>query len=470
MRHLLIFSLCLFLVSCDPVKEPPILPLSPCKPCIKATPPPKNCCPIHPVPGTTSSLSDLVDIALHNSPLTKFSWSAARAASAGVTIAESTYYPTIDLDAEATRQHFSGLATIGANGGGTNLQPSGNLTYYDGVITLSYLLWDFGNGREASVMSAKETLCSSSWNYSWTIQSVMMKVVSSFWNTIGTKSLVDAAVADLKDAQMVLEATIARQKAGLATHVDVAQAQATYVKAELNLVSAKGNYENAQAALATSVGLEPNTVLPLQKPVAIEPTALSHDLNRLLAKAKCCRADLTALKTAIKAQAYNVQVEKAKLYPTLNLVAYGARVWYLNPNSSGNDYSATLDLHYQLFTGFQIEGSIKQAEAQLDMVVAAYKNQELDALLNVNNSYTATKTALESFDYAKTYLVWAKDSFDANLAGYKSGTRSIVEVINAEATLSDARSELVNSETNYFTSLANLAYTTGLLVSQEVAQ
>lgn len=469
MRLVILLTFCL-LIGCHPVKAPPLLPLTPCIPSVKPKSPPCDPCPIHPIPGEPSSLSELVDIALLNHPLTKEAWGLSRSASAAVTISESTYYPTIELDVEGTRQHFSAFANIGANGGGTNLQPNGTLTYYDVVLSLTYLLWDFGDGRYNTVMSAKESLCASAWNYSWTIQSVMINVVSSYWNTIGATANLTAAESDLKDAQTLLNVSIAKQKAGLATHVDVAQAQANFVKAELNLVSAQGDLANAKASLATSVGLEPTTELPIYKPTPIEPTVLSKDLDRLVSKAKCCRADLTALKAAIKAQAYTVAVQKSHLYPTLNFGSYGARVWYLNPNSVGNDYSATIDLNYQLFSGFSTIGAIKQAEAQLDMLVAHYKNQELTALLNVSNSYTATKTALESYGYSKEYLIWAQDSFDSNLTGYKNGTRSIVDVINAEATLSDARSQLVNSETNYFTSLATLAYSTGLLVSQEVAQ
>lgn len=467
MPLIMLLLLC-FLMGCSPVKEPPLLPLSPCVPCIKPLPPPCSPCPVYPLKDEESSLSELVDIALHNHPLTKESWSKARAASAGVTISESSYYPTLDVDAELTKQRFSAFGNIGGNGGGTLVQPSGVLTYYDLVLSLTYLLWDFGGGRQSGVLSAKETLCSSAWNYSWTIQSVMISVVTSYWDTMRAKADLEAAESDLKDAKTVLDVTIAKQRAGLATHVDVAQAQANYVKFELNLVSAQGALKNTEAALATHMGLEPNVPVKLSKPTALEPTALSQDLSRLLTKAKCCRADLSALKAAVKAQAYNVDVQKSKLYPTLSGSIFGAKVWYQNLGSDGLDYSGNIDLNYPLFTGFNITGSIKQAEAQLDQMAAHYKYQELAALLNVNNSYTSTITSQESFAFAKEYLIYAKDSFDANLTGYKNGTKSIVDVISAETTLVDARSQLVSSETDYYRSLANLAYTTGLLVSQEV--
>ncbi|MEI6531758.1 MAG: TolC family protein [Chlamydiota bacterium] len=466
---LVIFLLTYLVMSCNPVKEPPLLPLSPCIPSVRPSPPPKSSCPIYPVKDQASSLSELVDISLHNHPLTKEAWSQARAASASVTISESSYYPTLDLDIEGNQQRFSNFANIGGTGGGTTLQPIGVLTYYDIVLSLTYLLWDFGGGRQSGVLSAKETLCSSAWNYSWTIQSVIINVVSSYWDTIRAKSDVEATTADLKDAQTLLDVSIAKKRAGLATYVDVSQSQANFVKAELKLVAAQGLLENSQAALATSMGLAPNTPLLLAKPHALEPTALSQDLDRLLARTKCCRADLTSLKAALKAQAYNVDVQKSKLYPSLNASLIGAKIWYKGTGGgSGLDYSGTIDLHYPLFTGFNITGSIKQAEAQLDQMAANYQYQELTALLNVNNSYTSTVTSLESFKYAKEYLIYAGDSFAANLTGYKNGTKSIVDVISAETTLSDARSQLVDSETTYYRSLANLAYTSGLLVSQEV--
>lgn len=465
LRNLFFLSLVFLLPACNPVKEPPIVPLSPCKPSVKPKPPPKSNCLVYPSSDQGSSLSELVDVALHNHPLTKESWSQARSASAGVTIAESPYYPQLMGDLEASRQKLS-VATIGsAAASGT-----GAFTAYDALLSLSYLLWDFGE-RSNNLMSAKETLCSASWNYSWTIQSTMINVISSYWRMIGAKANMEAAEADLEDASTLLEVSKTKKRAGLATYVDVAQAQANYVKAELNLVAAKGALENTHSTLATNIGLEPTTKFSITQPAPLEPTRLTDDLQKLVDRARCCRADLTSLRIALKAQAYAVEAQKAQLYPTLNAGGWLARVWYTSPTPSNSvDFNAALNLNYPFFSGFETVGTIKEYEANLDAQWASYKNQENNALLNVATNYTSVKTALESISYTKTYLTYAKDSFAANLKGYKSGTKSIVDVISAETTLSDARSRLVESETNYYISLANLAYTTGLLVSQEVAK
>lgn len=459
-----IFILTYLVISCNPVKEPPLVPLSPCVSCVRPLPPPKSSCPIYPIKDQASSLSELVDISLHNHPLTREAWSQARAASAAVTISESVYYPNIDLDLPVSQQDFQKL-------GNFSVAPViGQTTFYSAILNLKYILWDFGGGRESGVMSAKEALCASAWNYSWTIQSVMINVVRAYWDTIEAKSDLEAKTSDLKDAKTLLDVSIAKKRAGLATYVDVAQAQANFFKAELNLVSSQGSFENSQAALAVSMGLSPNTPIPLTKPHVIEPGALSVDLDRLLTRTRCCRADLISLKAALKAQAYNIDVQKSALYPSLNFRSILGRLWQQGRGGgSGVDTSWTIDLNFPLFSGFSTLGSIKQAEAQLDKLAANYQYQELTALLNVNNSYTSTVTSLESFKYSKEYLIYAGDSFSANLAGYKNGTKSIVDVISAETTLSDARSQLVNSETTYYRSLANLAYTSGLLASQEVA-
>ena len=460
-----VLLLLILLSACNPVKEPPIVPLSPCTPCVKPSPPPKDPCSlIYPVDGRGVTLCELIDIALHNHPLTKESWAQAKAASAGVTIAESSFYPHLMLDLEANKARLS-AANISVTGSGL-----GTFTSYDAMLSLSYLLWDFGGGRAYTLMSAKEMLCAASWNYSWVIQGTMINVISSYWQTIGAKASVEAAEADLKDAFTLLEVSETKKKAGLATHVDVARAMANYVKAQLNLVSAQGTYKNNQSALATNIGLEPDIEFILERPRAIAPSRLTEDLDRLLARAKCCRADLTAMKIALKAQSYAVEAAKSQLYPSLNASGWAAKVWYQGIGGiHGLNYSGALNLNYPFFSGFETLGTIKQDEAKLAEDLAAYKNQENNALLNVANNYTSVKTSIESVAFSKKYLAYAQDSFASSLKGYKTGTRSIEDVVSAEATLSDARSSLVESETQYYVSLANLAYTTGLLVSKEVA-
>ena len=70
---------------------------------------------------------------------------------------------------------------------------------------------------------------------------------------------------------------------------------------------------------------------------------------------------------------------------------------------------------------------------------------------------------MESMGYAKAYLDSAEEDFQVNLKKYRVGTGTIVDLISAQTAVADARSQLAQAQNNWYTSIANLAYATGIL-------
>ena len=59
------------------------------------------------------TLTDVVDIALHNNPTTRISWSNARTATARLGAARGDYLPTAQVDLRANKQQTSGVGGTG---------------------------------------------------------------------------------------------------------------------------------------------------------------------------------------------------------------------------------------------------------------------------------------------------------------------------------------------------------------------
>ncbi|MCB1084105.1 MAG: TolC family protein, partial [Simkania sp.] len=57
-----------------------------------------------------------------------------------------------------------------------------------------------------------------------------------------------------------------------------------------------------------------------------------------------------------------------------------------------------------------------------------------------------------------------QEDYKVNLAKYKVGTGTIVDLINAQTAVADARAKLATAQNSWYTSVANLAYATGILV------
>ena len=401
------------------------------------------------------ALSQLVDVALINNPTTKVAWEDARAAAAAWAEARGLYYP-----------HIAGTSKyIYAKGGGSaqGRNPY-NEQYGDVGLTLNYLLFDFG-GREAEVDAARLALINANWNQNQAIQNVLQAVAVSFYDYIGSKALVVADEASLKDAETSLDAAKLRLEAGVGTLPDVLQAQAQLAQIQLDLVDAKGNVEINRGLLATSVGWPANTVFDVDGNLNELPVAaISDNVDNLIALAMKNRPDLAAVQATVRRREALLWEAKSQFFPEISATAQVFR-WWVRPEGDSSefftDYLVGLQLQMPIFQGFQILNSVRKAKAQLESARAALELQEQIVINQVWNSYYTFTTAVQSLQAADSLVASAQESYNASLARFKAGVGDIVELLNAQATLSQARAEQVQSKTDIFTSYADLVNAIG---------
>lgn len=401
------------------------------------------------------ALSQLVDVALVNNPTTQVAWEDARAAAAAWAEARGLYYPQI---AGTARYAY-------AKGGGNSLGANPYQEQYGDVgLTLNYLLFDFG-GREAQIDAARLALINANWNQNQAIQNVLQAVAVSFYNYIGSKALVVADEASLEDAQTSLDAAKLRLEAGVGTLPDVLQAQAQLAQIELDLVDARGNVEIDRGLLATSVGWPANAPFDVNGDLNELPvTAISDNVDNLIALSMKNRPDLAAVQATVRQREALLWQAKSQFFPEISATAQLLR-WWVNPQGDGNEYFTNylvgLQLQVPIFQGFQIINSVRKASAQLESARAALELQEQIVINQVWNSYYNFTTAVQSLDAANSLVASAQESYNASLARFKAGVGDIVELLNAQATLAQARAEQVQAKTDIFTSYADLVNAIG---------
>ena len=396
------------------------------------------------------ALSQLVDVALVNNPTTQVAWEDARAAAAAWAEARGMYYP-----------HIAGSSKyVYAKGGGTSQgRDPYQEQYADVGLTLNYLLFDFG-GREAQIDAARLALINANWNQNQAIQNVLQAVAVSFYDFIGSKALVIADEASLEDAQTSLDAAKLRLEAGVGTLPDVLQAQAQLAQVQLDLVDAKGSVEINRGLLATSVGWPANTAFDVDGNLNDLPvTAISDNVNNLIALAMKNRPDLAAVQATVRQREALLWEAKSQFFPEISATAQIVR-WWVRPEGDSSefftDYLVGLQLQMPIFQGFQILNSVRKAKAQLESARAALELQEQSVINQVWNAYYNFTTAVQSLQAADSLVESAQESYNASLARFKSGVGDIVELLNAQATLAQARAEQVQSKTAIFTSYADL--------------
>jgi NodT family efflux transporter outer membrane factor (OMF) lipoprotein len=247
--------------------------------------------------------------------------------------------------------------------------------------------------------------------------------------TDAERDLLASSVAAYEKA---LELTENRHRGGVATAVDVAQAQAQLETTRAQLVDLESRRAPLEHALATLIGQAPGSVKPdyaplVERPPAIPPGLPAHLLER--------RPDVAAAERRVAAANAQIGVARSLFYPAIALTATtgfeSSALVNLVKGVSGF-WTAAPVAAMTLIDGGRRRAVSAQAKAGYDQAVALYRATTLTALGEVEDQL-ATLRVLEHEATAQQAAVAAADrSLELSNNRYKGGIATYLEVIVAQ--------------------------------------
>ena len=402
-------------------------------------------------------LAELIDIALKNNPSTVDAWEQARIAEARKKQSESSYFPEIDLSGGVTQQKTNSDAGTIYSADYRNSWPN---------MKLTYLLLDFG-GRCSSVKQSMELLVAANYNFNQTIQDVVLAVEKAYYGFYSAKASLLAAESDVTSSEASFEAAEDRYESGVATKLAMLQARAVYEQSLFSFEDAKGAVMNAKAGLASALGYPADTHFDIYFSTNDFPRGgVLEDVSLIINDAMNKRPDIAALRAGLKAQESAVRVARSNLYPSLNAAStyqqdnYNYYAYPL-PVNTDNALTALVSVNWNLFNGFNMVNKLKEQNAVLEQQKISLREAEINASVDVWNKYYDFNTALKKLDAASTYLNTTQNSYDLALESYKAGLQNVIDLIDAESKLFNAKSLFITSQRDALVALAELAHATG---------
>ena len=399
------------------------------------------------------TLGDVIDLALRNNPVTRVSWSEARAAAAEYGSTRGAYFPSVIASATASR-----TKSVAVNGGQsierTQINPS---------LTLSYLLLDFG-GRGGTIDAARQNLFAADLTHNATIQATVLQVETAYFTYMANLALLGAERAAIAEAQANLSAAQQRDSVGLATIADVLQARTALSQEQLNLETIQGSLQTARGNLAAAMGIPANVSYelgPLSSAVPVRTVSVTVD--SLIADAIARRPDLAAARAAAAAASAEIRVTQSAGLPVLTLGTTTGRT-YSDPGIyGGGSYGLTLGVSVPIFTGFSRQYDVAAARARADVATAQADVLRQQVTTQVFTSYYALQTAGQRVTTADDLLASAQQSEQVAAGRYREGVGSIIDLLTAQTALANARAQQVQSRWQWYTALAQLAHDSGVL-------
>jgi outer membrane protein len=407
----------------------------------------------------TLSVADLVLLALDASPDTRATWLTARSAAATYGSARSVLFPTINGALDANKIKTS------ATGGRISV----NQETYGPSLSLSWLLFSFG--ETSAFGAARDALYQADWAHNAAIADVVQRTVQAYFAYVGAEGLLGAQRATFDQAQANLSAAEDRRSVGVATIADVLQARTAVAQARLSMQSAEGAVASAHGALATLIGLPPSATFDVDTAAAEMPVAqVAQSVDTLMQHALVNRPDLAAERALADQRRQQANAAHAQYLPSLSATGSTAGTYVNGVSGSKFSYNVGLAISIPIFNGLGWQYAARAAELAAEAESARLHSMEQQVALQVFQTYQAFRTATEQVAAANDLLTSASANADAARARYRQGVGSVLELLTAEQALASARSQQVQAQVSWHTSLVQLAHDAGMLAPDGTTQ
>ena len=351
-----------------------------------------------------------------------------REAEALVTEARAGLFPTLNLDASATRSRTS---SSGLGGGriSNNFQTS---------LTASWVpdLWGAVRRQiEGSVASAEASAATLA-NARLSAQAALATDYMQLRVADELQRLLEASVKAFAQA---LQIVINQHHNGTADQSAVDQARAQLEGTRAQLVAVGVSRAQLEHAIAVLIGKSPAelSIAPVETVLAV-PLIPSELPSALMER----RPDIAASERDMAAANAKIGVDVASFYPTVTLSGdYGVQSSMLRKlfSASSRVWSFGSDLAQTIFDGGLHNAQVEADKAAYDLAVANYRQAVLNAFQQVEDELASERILAQQAQAEDAAVLAARGAEKTINNQYLAGTQAYTAVIVAETTaLNDA--------------------------------
>jgi outer membrane protein len=414
--------------------------------------------PLFAPPVAADTLIEAMSMAYQANPNLLAARSALRAVDEEVPQALSGWRPTLTVNGLATNnrtenQIFSG-GGVGqvVTGGTTNrFQKQANAQFTQPVFR--------GFRTVAGTSQAKNQVYAQRARLQATEAQVLLQVATAYFDVLQYQAVVDLSRNNVQVLSRQLEATNDRFNVGELTRTDVAQAEASLAGARATLVQSEGQLQQARAAYTNVVGKAPENLAP-----PTLPANLPSSFDAVIDAASNNNPNFIAADFTARAAEDNVTVVQGELLPSVNLVGQYTRGWNTVADKSKSEIVvAQAQVTVPIYQQGAEYSRLRQAKHTAGQQRYSADQAKLDARNSATQAwetYQATSASIQSF---QAQISANEIALEGTQREAEVGTRTVLDVLNAEQFLLNSRVSLVRAQRDQFVAAHQLLAAIGVL-------
>ncbi len=354
-------------------------------------------------------------------------------ARAAVQVVRAAYYPTVSGGASASRIRQSQDKAV--------VSTASKINYNDFQLPID-ASWEpdvWGRVRRTVEATRSEAQASAA-DLAGVDLSLHAELALDYFELRGLdtqKQLLDSTVVAYQKA---LDLTESRYKGGIASAVDVAQAQTQLETTRAQEVDTDVQRTAFEHAIAVLIGKPPAEFSQMPTPLAAPPPSVPASMpSELLER----RPDIAAAERRVEEANANIGIARSAYYPQFLLTGQGgfesSRLGTLLQGPAGF-WALAGQAAELVFDGGERHGITAEARAAYDESVDNYRQTTLSAFEDVEDNLSALRVLQDEAKTQDAAVAAAQHSLDLSISRYKGGVTSYLEVTTAQsAALSDER-------------------------------
>ncbi|AXQ28781.1 type I secretion protein TolC [Solimonas sp. K1W22B-7] len=322
------------------------------------------------------------------------------------------------------------------------------------TLSLNQPIFDWGAIQQ--LRQADDVVALAETSYRSVGQDLLLRVAQAYFNVLAATDTLSSARDENKAVSRQLELAQARFEVGLSAITEVQEAQARYDLTNATVIQSQQVLNTAYSALAEITGrpYEPQARLVDELPLS---TPIPSDIEAWVKTAREGNLDVLSARLAADIADTGIGIARAGHYPTLDLNgSHGV-------SGSSNDASGvsvasdreitsdrvTLQLTLPIFSGLATQSRVREATSTREQRRAEYTGAQRFAERQTRDAYFGVLSGSARVAALKQAVVSSVTALDAARSGQEVGTRTFIDVLNAQQQLSAAQRDYYRSRYDY---------------------
>ncbi len=350
-----------------------------------------------------------------------------------------------------------------------NTDPSSGSSASDTVspasigITLNQPLYR-GGRTAAGVRSANFAIQAARATYLSIEQQVLLDAVIAYMDVVREQAVLELSLNNEQVLRRQLQATRDRFQVGEVTRTDVSQAQSRVSRATADRIAAEGDLQSGRAAFNRVIGRAAGAVSP--PPPAV---GLPGSLDETIALAQSDNPAIVAANFNERSALASVDVVFGEMLPEVNLTGRVRSTFEPSDNIDQSDSaSLTAQVTVPLYQSGAVSSRVREARYNANESRIRVEETRREVVENAIRAWEGLTTARASIQSLLAQVSAARIALEGTEQEALVGSRTVLDVLDAEQELLDARVSLVRAQRDEVVAAYGLLSVVGRLTARQL--